>query len=202
MKSEEERLAHNVYMREYNRKNRDKKAIQDKKYYLKNRDKKIQTTRLWYEAHKEYKQKYSRQYWNKNKAKLLEKKRLYQKSHRAMINANVRKNRAFKYKTDPAFKLKRLLRRALYGHIKYATKKVSKLLYLGCTAQELKVHIESQFKKGMTWQNWSKTGWHIDHIRPISSFDFTDIEQVKLACHYKNLQPLWAADNFKKSDKF
>jgi hypothetical protein len=53
----------------------------------------------------------------------------------------------------------------------------------------------------MTWENWSKYGWHIDHIKPLSSFNLTDYEQLKMACHYTNLQPMWAKDNLIKSNK-
>lgn len=71
---------------------------------------------------------------------------------------------------------------------------------LGCTIEELKAHLESLFKPGMTWDNWGHTGdvWHLDHIIPLASFDLTDPEQVKLACHYTNLQPLWATENLQK----
>lgn len=72
---------------------------------------------------------------------------------------------------------------------------------LGCSMEELKVYLESKFQPGMSWDNYSFTGWHIDHIIPLSSFDLTDPEQFKQACHYTNLQPLWAEDNFKKSNK-
>jgi hypothetical protein len=48
----------------------------------------------------------------------------------------------------------------------------------------------------MTWDNWTTDGWHIDHIKPLaSSFDLTDRKQFLEACHYTNLQPLWAKDN-------
>lgn len=46
-----------------------------------------------------------------------------------------------------------------------------------------------------------KHGWHVDHIIPCSSFDLTDIKQQKICFHYTNLQPLWAIDNLKKSNK-
>jgi hypothetical protein len=53
----------------------------------------------------------------------------------------------------------------------------------------------------MTWENWAHRGWHLDHIRPLSSFDLTDEAQLKEAMHYTNLQPLWARDNLRKHAK-
>jgi hypothetical protein len=49
----------------------------------------------------------------------------------------------------------------------------------------------------MSWDN--KHLWHIDHIIPLSSAKTED--ELKQLCHYTNLQPLWAADNIKKSNK-
>lgn len=67
---------------------------------------------------------------------------------------------------------------------------------LGCTPSELRAHIERQFSKGMTWAN--RHLWHIDHIVPLASFDLTDPEQLRAACHFTNLRPLWAEDNLRK----
>lgn len=64
---------------------------------------------------------------------------------------------------------------------------------------ELKQHLEKLFQPGMTWENWSRDGWHIDHIVPLSSFDLTDREQFLKACHFSNLQPLWAKENLSKA---
>lgn len=71
---------------------------------------------------------------------------------------------------------------------------------LGCTVEELKSHLESKFQFGMSWDNYGLYGWHIDHIKPLASFDLTDRKQLLEACHYTNLQPLWAKDNLLKSD--
>jgi hypothetical protein len=53
----------------------------------------------------------------------------------------------------------------------------------------------------MNWDNYGRKGWHIDHIKPLSSFDLTNKEQFKKACHYTNLQPMWYDENIKKEDK-
>lgn len=53
----------------------------------------------------------------------------------------------------------------------------------------------------MTWDNWTYSGWHIDHIRPLSSFDLTKESDRRKALHFTNLQPLWQKDNFEKSDR-
>lgn len=71
---------------------------------------------------------------------------------------------------------------------------------LGCTAFELIQHIELQFTKEMNWDNYGK--WHIDHIIPLSVFDLTNADQLKVACHFSNLQPLLARDNYSKTNKF
>lgn len=53
----------------------------------------------------------------------------------------------------------------------------------------------------MTWENWGRRGWHIDHIAPLSSFDLTDPVQFRRAVHYTNLQPLWWFDNLSKGKR-
>ena len=72
---------------------------------------------------------------------------------------------------------------------------------LGCSIREARNYLETLFQSGMTWGNYGVNGWHIDHIIPLSYFDMSDPEQQKRAWHYTNLQPLWAADNRKKSNK-
>lgn len=50
----------------------------------------------------------------------------------------------------------------------------------------------------MTWENHGKYGWHIDHIKPLVSFDLTERKQFLEAVHFSNLQPLWSGDNLRK----
>jgi hypothetical protein len=67
---------------------------------------------------------------------------------------------------------------------------------------ELVKYLESKFLPEMSWKNYSRRGWHIDHIRSLVSFDLTDPEQQAVAFHYSNLQPLWASDNCGKGGRY
>ena len=71
---------------------------------------------------------------------------------------------------------------------------------VGCSMNELRDHLESQFTAGMTWDNYGE--WHVDHIKPCAMFDFS-IDSHQFQCfHYTNMQPLWAIDNYKKGNKY
>jgi hypothetical protein len=72
---------------------------------------------------------------------------------------------------------------------------------LGCSLEFFQTYIESLWQPGMTWEKWSRWGWHIDHIQPVSSFDLTIREDLLKACHYTNLRPLWWMDNISKGAK-
>ena len=67
---------------------------------------------------------------------------------------------------------------------------------VGMDWPSLKEHLENQFTESMTWDNYGE--WHIDHIQPLSKFNLSDDKQLNIACHYTNLQPLWAEDNIRK----
>ena len=90
------------------------------------------------------------------------------------------------------------LRSRLYNAINRNYKNGSAVKDLGCSIDEFKIYLESKFSPGMTWENWSKFGWHIDHIVPLINFDLAEREQFLKACHYTNLQPLWWNENLTK----
>jgi hypothetical protein len=66
---------------------------------------------------------------------------------------------------------------------------------VGCSRKELKLHIESLWQDGMNWKNYGKTGWHVDHIIPMHTFDMADPKQQAECFHYTNLRPLWMKEN-------
>ena len=151
----------------------------------------------WCNEKKSHIKKYRQQYWISNKEQLSKNKKQYNELNKDRINDN----QNIRYTEDILFKLKRRLRIRIYNALKNNQKSGSAIKDLGCTIEELKKHLEAQFQPGMSWDNWTTDGWHIDHIKPISSFDITNSEELLNACHYTNLQPLWAKDNLRKSDK-
>ena len=68
---------------------------------------------------------------------------------------------------------------------------------LGYSSEDLKIHIESLFLEGMSWKNYGD--WHIDHIRPLSSFN--ESYDASMVNSLDNLRPLWKEDNLKKYNK-
>lgn len=152
-----------------------------------------------------------KQYYNKNqKELLLQKKRYYVENCTAIIdkrfcyyNKNskniIKQNTEYKLKrlqSSPQFKLVHSLRTRLRHALKNNQKTGSAVGDLGCSINSLKSYLEAQFKSGMSWDNHGE--WHIDHIRPLSSFDLTNRKELLKACHYTNLQPLWKGENLEK----
>ena len=137
------------------------------------------------------------EYYEKNKDYIIKNNTERAKNNRAKVN----KRRNYMYKNNPQRRLSELLRTRLGKVISRWSNDGSSIQDIGCSADELKEHIESMFKDGMSWENHGKEGWHIDHIVPLSSFDLTDREQFLAACNYKNIQPLWAKDNLSKGAK-
>ena len=100
---------------------------------------------------------------------------------------------------DPASKLIKNLRTRLHHCLTSEYEYVSISSLIGCSKDHLVQWLESQFKQGMSWENYGIRGWHIDHIRPCASFDNPLDPQL---WHYSNLQPLWGEENIRKSDKW
>lgn len=83
-----------------------------------------------------------------------------------------------------------------------AIKSRASVKYLGCSIVAAKAHIEALWKPGMSWENYGAKGWHIDHVRPLDSFDLLQPGQMEIAASWRNLQPLWWHENLTKSNRF
>jgi hypothetical protein len=100
------------------------------------------------------------------------------------------------------FRIAGNLRSRIRIALKGICKSKSTVKLLGCSIKYFKNYLKSKFLEGMSWKNYGYYGWHIDHIRPCTTFDLSNPEEQHKCFHYTNLQPLWAKDNLIKSDKY
>ena len=128
------------------------------------------------------------------------KKRVWAKDYRHRAGYNLKQQKWAKtyFSTNINGYLASKCRTRLWNALDGNTKIGSAVADLGCTIDELRVHLESQFQHGMSWDNRGE--WHIDHKKALANFDLTDREELLKAVHYTNLQPLRAVDNIRKSD--
>ena len=159
--------------------NKEKRKEYNKKYYLQNKEKQ---------------KEYRKQYRLRNKDKIRDSQKQYQLQNRKRKNEYETNKR----KTDINFRLSCNLRSRLQGAIKNKQKNGSAVKDLGCTVEYLKRYLESQFVKGMSWENYGK--WEIDHQIPLSKVDLEERENLLQVCHYTNLQIMWKEENIRKSN--
>lgn len=167
--------------------------------YKKHRDKILESKRIEnIEKSDRIKQRRKEQYIKHRNQRLLDVKN-YQQKNKEKIRKKVASYTIKRYHSDINFKLKMNLSRRVRQFIYKEGKRTIDMI--GCSINDFKKHLESLFKDGMSWDNYGKKGWQIDHILPCTSFDLNDFEQQKKCFHYTNLQPLWAEDNLRKSNK-
>lgn len=170
--------------------------------------------REYYQRNKEKIRKYGIKYRQDNNLRIRDRDNQYKRENRDRLNRaqieyqrrtsedrnrysrEYRKNRIRK---DPVFALQQLYRRRLLFDLKKKSikKGCKSEEMLGCSWDQFKGHIESQFSAGMNWGNRGE--WHIDHIVPLASAK--TIDDVRRLSHYTNLQPLWAKENLSKGAK-
>jgi hypothetical protein len=219
----------NIKQKEDRLKNLEKRKEGAKLSYLKNREKNLKRVKIRYEKTKESKAEYDKRYREQNKEKIAEykkqwaldnpekvfekqkeyrknnseslslKKSQYAKNNRPKINAKASLYVKERCANDPLFKLikntRKMVSRYMLGEKSKRTQEI-----IGCSYEELKIHIEKQFTEGMTWDNYGMDGWHVDHIKPLAMA--ISQEEIITLNHYSNLQPMWALDNLKKGATF
>ena len=160
------------YSKKYRRENVELIKLRRKKYYDKNKEKEYSNHRIWIEKNKEKRRASEREWKNKRRQNDID-FRL-----RNNIGSYIRKN----------------LKYFINENKEYYTE------YIGCEISFYKKYLEKQFQNGMSWNNYGE--WHIDHIKPLSLFNFSNQDDIYLAFNYKNTQPMWKIDNIKKGNKY
>lgn len=122
-----------------------------------------------------------------------------QPERRSRYQAAANKSIKERSRSDPIFKSKLSMREMVRRVARLIGSKKEKgtIEALGYSPSEFAGHMESLFKGGMSWANHGE--WHIDHVIPISIMLKRGITDPATINALKNMQPLWAEDNRRKS---
>ena len=215
--NEKYRLTHReeakAYSKEYRRTHTVKVRAYNREYYTRNRQKTIdRATEYWRTHKKEINARERARYATHPEVRKAEKDYrkahqeefdIYMRAYRAAHRDEIRKSHSnytmVRRKVDLNFRIAANLRTRLNLAMKRNQQAGSAVRDLGITILEFRDYIERLWKPGMAWENYGT--WHLDHVRPLSSFDLTDRKQFLLAAHYTNYQPLWAHENIVKRNK-
>lgn len=167
----------------------------NKKYYDSHKTQYYSYSKKWRELNREYYLQLGRNYYQQHKKENSLKCKEYSKIHRKQLNRYLR---TWKKEYPESILIDRL-RKRIWDAIKNNYKSAHTLELLGCSIESLRIHLQKQFTKGMSWSNYGK--WHIDHIKPCASFDLFKPKEQRKCFNYTNLQPLWAEDNLRKGIK-
>lgn len=172
--------------------NADVIAEYHKKYRQENPGRLREYHKKWYQENTEIRREYVKKWHQENPG--------YVKKWRQQNPEYTREYEKNRRKSDPIYKMIGNIRKRISKYCREIklnkTKKTKEIL--GLNLAGFKSYMESKFQEGMTWENYGQ--WHVDHIKPLS-LATTEQEIIELN-HYTNLQPLWAAENLKKSNKY
>jgi hypothetical protein len=143
----------------------------------------------------------ARQSYGARSAEKILREQEYQRDYNQKTRGRARTWRKEWLKKNPSARLAVHQRARIYAALRrgWIKKSANTRDLLGCGYPELRAYLESQFRPGMTWENYGPV-WHVDHRKPCASFDLTDPVQQQACFHHTNLQPLFAEENLKKGD--
>lgn len=182
-------------MKAYREENKEACVARAQTWAEENRERSRQIKSAWKKRNPETVRRHAREAARKDPAKQAARKLAYRAENRHVERAYLQKRRA----QDPLQKLHDSMGNRFRDVLRSNKGGRSWKAFVGYDCVELKEHLESLFLPDMTWENYGQ--WHIDHVRPVSSFDFTgNVDEVAKVCwSLENLQPLWASDNLRKS---
>ena len=175
----------------YYRKNKAKVSERNKQYYEENREEIRKQQREYYLKNKGRIKAAHKEYYHANWKKCRDNQARYYKTYKEIIGERRKKY----YRNAPHARVIRNFRSRLWSVLKGRSKNT--MDFIGCDRGHLTKHLEVQFKKGMTWQNYGKA-WAVDHHIPINAFDYSNPKEVDACWHFSNLKPMWVKENMSK----
>jgi len=185
---------------QWSKKNPIKMSEAKKRWAEKNPEKRKEATKRWENLNKGKVKKYHCQYEKDNKEKRNAQHKLWREMHPEIFCASLKKCRETRIATAYG-KLNKNMATAICRSLKGNKKNRHWEFLVGFTTEQLKQHLESQFKEGMSWGNYGK--WHLDHRVPIAVHNYEKPEDIdfKRCWSLTNFQPLWAKENKIKNAK-
>ena len=176
-------------------------AEQKKEWRITHKAKIAEYNADWWDAHPEKSKEYEKARKNKRKIyrqKTTEKAKAYRMSRREERRISQKKRR----ESNPLVKLSDNISTGIHGSLKSGKGGLRWELLVGYTLNDLRKHLEKQFNGEMGWHNQGRY-WHIDHIIPISAFNFESYNDIdfKRCWALSNLRPLEATANLTKHSK-
>ena len=175
-------------------KDKEKQKEYMKRWQSNNPEKVAVNNKRWYENNKEQVMVYINKYRVANREKISGYYKKYNQIHKDDHNKKERD----KYKTDLKFNLNDRMGRAIRLSLRGNKNGHKWEKLVGYTLADLIKHLERTLPEGYTWEEC-----HIDHIIPISAFNFTVPEHTdfKRCWELNNLQLLPAMENLIKYSK-
>ena len=108
------------------------------------------------------------------------------------------------YRTQGRYRIRKLIAKSMRQYLKFGKSGESCWRVLPYTPVELESRLRSTLPDGYKWEDFLNGELHIDHIRPVASFDFEKMDDPDfLACYaLSNLQLLPPAENMRKGDSW
>lgn len=195
------------YTKEWRKKNPDRLKEQQRRYAERHPEVMAANMKLYKERHPDRVVEYGKQYRLDNATAIADSKKQWYIKNKEITHKRALDRLHNRLLTDPVFakkyKLKLNMACSINQSLKGSKNGRSWEKLVGYTLNDLIRHLEKQFMPGMTWENRGRGGWHIDHIVPVSAFNFNSIEDVdfKKCWALKNLRPLWETENLRKGNK-
>ena len=165
-----------------------KESKRAKRYHAANPEKALVRNRVWRQENREY---------------VRERDKKYKAANPEQTKAIIRRS-YLKERLSPVNRISHSITACIVQSIRKGSKARRRTVdLLGYSYEQLKNHLERQFLPGMSWDNYGRNGWEIDHIVPVSSFAYEtpDDPDFQVCWGLPNLRPLWKADNRSKGAK-